>query len=308
VVWEVKSVFMNTIKNIIQKFWKHSPKISVSENITEVSFPKTKRDRIFLDPQALPTILILTPVKNAADFFPQYWQNLLDLTYPRDKISLGFLESDSTDTTFNLLEENLPWLQQQFRNVHLYRRNFNFQPTQPRWKARIQFQRRSILAKSRNFLLHQALRDEDWVLWLDVDVVDYPNDIIEQLLETGKEIFVPNCVFSLGGKSFDLNTFKWKPDAQFQDWTPYIIDGILQPPKGEGRFYLENLREYEIIEVDAVGGTMLLIKADIHREGLIFPSFSYKFYIETEGLAMMAKDMGYTCWGLPQLEIVHIAK
>jgi peptide chain release factor subunit 1 len=27
--------------------------------------------------------------------------------------------------------------------------------------------------------------------------------------------------------------------------------------------------------------------------------------IETEGLAMMAKDMGVECWGLPDLEILH---
>jgi peptide chain release factor subunit 1 len=27
--------------------------------------------------------------------------------------------------------------------------------------------------------------------------------------------------------------------------------------------------------------------------------------IETEGLAMMARDMGYQCWGLPGFEVVH---
>ena len=27
--------------------------------------------------------------------------------------------------------------------------------------------------------------------------------------------------------------------------------------------------------------------------------------IETEGLAMMARDMGYQCWGLPDFEIIH---
>ena len=31
--------------------------------------------------------------------------------------------------------------------------------------------RRAILARSRNFLLFEALRDEGWVLWLDVDIV-----------------------------------------------------------------------------------------------------------------------------------------
>jgi len=33
--------------------------------------------------------------------------------------------------------------------------------------------------------------------------------------------------------------------------------------------------------------------------------FSVHTEIETEGLAMMAKDMGIECWGLPDLEIRH---
>ena len=28
--------------------------------------------------------------------------------------------------------------------------------------------------------------------------------------------------------------------------------------------------------------------------------------IETEGLALMAKDMGRECWGMPNLEVVHL--
>ena len=50
---------------------------------------------------------------------------------------------------------------------------------------------------------------------------------------------------------------------------------------------------------------MLLVRADLHREGLVFPPFSYKSHIESEGLAFMARDMGYRCWGMPNLEIFH---
>jgi glycosyltransferase involved in cell wall biosynthesis len=259
-----------------------------------------------LDPTNLPTILILTPVKNAVAFLPQYLENLRQITYPHAKISLGFLDSDSTDGTYDWLQQQQPALNQEFRNVHLFRQDFQFDRGDlPRWDNRIQFHRRSVLAKSRNILLHRSLQDEDWVLWLDVDVTDYPPDIIGQLLQTGKTIVVPNCVTATGGNTFDLNTFKFQPGAEDQDWTDYVVDGIVLPPKGMGRWYLEDLRDRSIVAVDGVGGTMLLIKADIHREGLIFPPFSYKLYIETEGLAMMAKDMGYTCWGLPQLEIIH---
>ena len=60
-----------------------------------------------------------------------------------------------------------------------------------------------------------------------------------------------------------------------------------------------------MVRVDSVGGTALLIRADLHREGLMFPPYSHRGYIETEGLAMMAQDMGQACHALPQLKIVH---
>ena len=71
----------------------------------------------------------------------------------------------------------------------------------------------------------------------------------------------------------------------------------------------------------------LLVRADIHREGLVFPAFLYGAgnprartgrqrgferhragEIETEGLGLMARDMGYRCWGMPHLEVIHRKK
>lgn len=258
-----------------------------------------------LNEKTLPSILILTPVKDAERFLPQYVENLYSLSYPHDKISLGFLEGDSEDRTFERLEERLGELNQDFKSAKLFKKDFALTFDKPRWHSSIQYQRRSIMAKSRNILLQQALTDEMWVLWIDVDVSSYPQDVIQQLLSTNKDIVVPNCVFEPGGKTFDLNTFQLKSDFRLEESRQYLIDNILQPPKGFGRLYLEDLRDYKLVKVDCVGGTMLLVKAGIHREGLVFPTFSYKHYIETEGLAIMAKDMGYTAWGLPQLEIVH---
>jgi mannosyltransferase OCH1-like enzyme/glycosyltransferase involved in cell wall biosynthesis len=249
-------------------------------------------------------ILILTPVKDAERFLPSYFNRLKNLSYPHDCLSVAFLESDSVDNTYAWIEDKLPELQSEFARAKLFKRDFNYHSDLPRWEPSQQFKRRSILAKSRNYLLSQALESEQWVLWIDADMTSWPDDVIEQLLDTEKDIVVPHCVTE-NGKTFDLNTFKLKLGAEKWDWSLYILDGILQPPVGYGRLYLSELRDHERIQVDAVGGTMLLIQANLHREGLIFPPYSYKHFIETEGLAVMAKDMGYSCWGLPNLEIVH---
>jgi glycosyltransferase involved in cell wall biosynthesis len=247
---------------------------------------------------AEPTVLILTPVKNAGRYIQRYLQGLHSLTYPRDRISVGILEGDSDDSTYTEVEQRLDGLRQTFRRASLYRRDFGFRIPRglPRWAPRIQTQRRAILAKARNHLLFHALDDEEWVLWLDVDVTEYPPDIIERLLATGKDIVQPNCVYEYGGPSFDLNAWR-----------------------DHGKHHLHDLKEEgELVPLDAVGGTMLLVRADVHRDGVVFPPFPYglenakirhdnhwRGEIETEGLAMMAADAGVQCWGMPRLEILH---
>jgi GT2 family glycosyltransferase len=240
-------------------------------------------------------VLILTPVKDAAAYLAGYFANFEALTYPPELLSLGMLESDSADGTFAALEAPVRQLARRWRRAECWQRAFGYRLPAglPRWTFSVQLMRRSILARSRNHLLFRALDDEDWVLWLDVDVVEYPADIVQRLLAIGRSIVHPNCVCVPGGPSFDQNA-----------------------RRGPGHRLLSDLRdEGEVVELDAVGGTMLLIRADLHRDGLIFPPFPYGRAsprarpdmpeLETEGLACMAWDMGHRCWGLPRLEVRH---
>jgi len=266
-------------------------------------------------------ILVLTPVKNALKNLNGYFQLLGKLNYPKHLINIGILEGDSSDGTYDAIKQRLPELNTQFNKVQLWKRDYGFEVPEEmfRWSKDIQIERRSTLAKCRNYLLSKALQDEDWVLWLDVDVIEYPNNIIELLLATNKDIVHPNCVREYGGDSFDLNAWRDKGKKHLHDL------------KSEGK----------LVPIHAVGGTMLLIRADIHREGLIFPTFLFgnrhpliRHYngfftkkamfnyfkqfsfsdiirrrfqgeIETEGLGMMAYEMGYQCWAMPHLEILH---
>ena len=53
------------------------------------------------------------------------------------------------------------------------------------------------------------------------------------------------------------------------------------------------------IDLDGVGGTALLVKADVHRDGAMFPPFPFYHLIETEGFAKMASRLGWKSYGLP---------
>ncbi|HEY0835474.1 MAG TPA: hypothetical protein VGE72_16345, partial [Azospirillum sp.] len=253
-----------------------------------------------------PAVLVLTPVKNARRHLPDFLAMLERLDYPRDRLSLGFLEGDSDDGSHAWLEAELPRLRGLFRRVVLARHDLGLRLDGPRWAPEVQRPRRAAIARARNRLLSAALTDEDWVLWVDADVVGAPPDALRRLLAAGRDIVVPHCVLDPGGPTFDLNSFQITDTGAK---ARHVVDGLVQPPRGAGRRYLADLRGrgrgQEPVPLDGVGGTMLLVRADLHREGLVFPPFPYRGYIETEGLAMMARDMGVACWGLPDLEIVH---
>ena len=61
----------------------------------------------------------------------------------------------------------------------------------------------------------------------------------------------------------------------------------------------------QVIELDGVGGTALLVKGDVHRDGAMFPPFAFYHLIETEGFAKMAKRLGWSSWGAPHYLIYH---
>jgi hypothetical protein len=85
------------------------------------------------------------------------------------------------------------------------------------------------------------------------------------------------------------------------------IRGLYQPPADfPGRLALSDLRHLERIEMDGVGGTMLLVDAALHRGGLVFPEKPYRDLVETEGFGVLAKDLGIAPVGLPRVEIFHV--
>jgi len=246
------------------------------------------------------TVLTLTPVKNAAGHLDAYFAGLDRLSYPPSLISLGFLESDSHDATYDRIRERIEPLRRRYASVEIWQKHFNFHIPHglPRWTHAFQIPRRKILAKARNHLLFHALKDQDWVLWLDVDVVEYPPDLIERLIAAERDIVHPHCVLRYGGPTHDLNAWR-----------------------DHGRVHLDDLRGGpDLVRLDTVGGTVLLVRADVHRGGLIFPCFPYGAgnlavrrpgplalggELETEGFGIMAQDMGYQCWGMPNLEVLH---
>jgi hypothetical protein len=163
---------------------------------------------------------------------------------------------------------------------------------------------------------------------IDADVAEFPPDVLQSLLAARRDIVVPNVVMAPGGRSYDLNSWRARElgdnaslaavaahhdalhAAESRAGRPHALH--LEGYGGGGaHIYLHQMRGggggggAAVRRLDAVGGAMLLVNAELHRHGLIFPPFVYRHRIETEGLSMMALDMGVLSWGMPAIEVIH---
>jgi mannan polymerase complexes MNN9 subunit len=269
------------------------------------------------------TLLILTPM---ARFFQEYWDNLLGLSYPHELISLGFIlpKGKEGNTATQQLQEQVQKTQsgpkgKRFASVTILRQDtespLQSQSESERHKMENQKERRAAMSKARNSLLFTTLGPTtSWVLWLDSDIVETPPTLIQDLAAHDKPIIVPNCFQRYYNKE------EGKMDVRPYDYNSWVDSETAQQlaaKMGKDEILLEGYPEmatyrtlmaymveqngdlHTEVQLDGVGGTALLVKADVHRDGAMFPPFAFYHLIETEGFAKMASRLGWKSWGLP---------
>jgi len=270
------------------------------------------------------TVLILTPLTR---FYQGYWNNILALTYPHSLIALGFIIPKTREgnaatvalqaaiaNTQNGLEEK------RFASITILRQDFDppitSQDEAERHKKENQKARRAAMSRARNSLLFTTIGPTtSWILWLDSDIVETPPTLIQDMTSHDKPVLVPNCfqryINDKGKKDvrpYDYNS--WQDSQIAQDMAAnmapddIIVEGY--PDMATYRSLMamtadtaETRDQRQIIQLDGVGGTALLVKAEVHRDGAMFPPFAFYHLMETEGFAKMARRLGWGCWGLP---------
>ncbi|KAK4934784.1 Golgi mannosyltransferase complex subunit [Elasticomyces elasticus] len=268
------------------------------------------------------SVLILTPM---ARFYREYWDNLLTLSYPHELISLGFIISKGREgnAATSALQEQIARTQantkKRFASITILRQDTDMplqtQNEADRHALTHQKARRAAMSRARNSLLFTTIGPTtSWVLWLDADVIETPPSLIQDLASHDKPIIVPNCFQRYYNKDkeamdvrpYDFNSWVDSPTAQglaekmgpdeillegYAEMATYrSLMAYMTDPNGDPR---------AIVSLDGVGGTALLVKAEIHRDGAMFPPFPFYHLIETEGFAKMAKRLGWQSWGLP---------
>lgn len=145
--------------------------------------------------------------------------------------------------------------------------------------------------------------------------METPPTLIQDMASHDKPILVPNCFQRFRDdkgqpdtRPYDYNSWQ-DSDAAAKLAANMGPDDILLEGYGDMPTYrtlmamiadkTEGRDQRAIIPLDGVGGTALLVKADVHRDGAMFPPFPFYHLMETEGFAKMARRLGWGCWGLP---------
>ncbi|KAG6026681.1 hypothetical protein E4U19_002486 [Claviceps sp. Clav32 group G5] len=275
-------------------------------------------------------VLILTPMTR---FYQEYWDNLLRLNYPHELITLGFIlpKTKEGNAATAALQQMIQKTQkrgpekERFKSIIILRQDFDpaiaSQDEAERHKMSNQKARRSVMAKARNSLLFTTLGPAtSWVLWLDSDIVETPPTLIQDLATHNKDIIVPNCFQKY------YNEEKKKMDERpydFNSWQDSEVALQMAAKMGQDDILLEGYADMPTyrslmaymatvggdenlaLPLDGVGGTALFVKADVHRDGAMFPPFAFYNLIETEGFAKMAKRLGWQPYGLPNYKVYH---
>ncbi|KAL8574250.1 hypothetical protein ACOMHN_065793 [Nucella lapillus] len=287
------------------------PEFSKSDHIAPLDDSIMKKYQAYPAKKPKDSILILTPVHDVEGKLKNFLRLLQSINYPHPLISIAFGEDSSHDNTLHTADAVAKHLRKSYAKVDVFHFNLTGQ-VNGSWSnvhsKGNQFHRRRHLAQARNALLRSSLKRQDWVLWIDSDIAYLPPDIIQQLLSAEKDIVVPACVYveRKRRRVFDKNTWRETDVSRAIQKSLSAGELMLEGYEDTRRLWLSDLRaEGRVVPVDGVGGCTLLVRSECHRNGLIFPETVVDHHIETEGLAKLAKRMGYGVYGMPFVEVIH---
>jgi mannan polymerase complexes MNN9 subunit len=269
-------------------------------------------------------VLILTPL---ARFYQGYWDNIERLTYPHELISLGFIAPKTSEgnAAVAALEKAIAKTQSgpidnRFASISILRQDFEpplkSQGEKARHAMAAQKERRESMSRARNSLVFTTLGPAtSWVLWLDSDIVETPATLIQDLTGFDQPVIVPNCFqryYDSSKKKWDVRPYdynSWVDSQTAQNLAAnmgpdeILLEGYAEMPTYRTLMaHLPDMKKLDpkkMLALDGVGGTALLVKADVHRDGGMFPAFPFFHLVETEGFAKMARRLGYEVIGLP---------
>lgn len=139
-------------------------------------------------------VLIGIPVKNCAEWLENAVNQIINIDYPKQYISIVFLENDSVDTSLGVIKYccNNVLSQHQYKFIHYEKRDVGFHlPHNSRHDFRHMEKRMNSLKIIRNYIVDTYLKDNDYLWWVDADYKYIPPNFLKDAIELDVDFVMP---------------------------------------------------------------------------------------------------------------------
>jgi len=232
----------------------------------EVSLPQ-KKEIIRKELMFFPKILIVTPIKNDANYLQRHFSAWEKVDYPREKIRWVWIYGHSKDNTKETLEKY--FLGREWNCEIYHEPKFKNLTDSAMWIADVMNAARKLY------------RGEDFVLIEDGDIVKIVPDLLKELIRLDLDIIAP---------------YVWHDGREKDFFDTYVfrdLNGVKYPINN-----VPFIGHIEPVEMNSVG-TMVLIK------GKIFSEIEFENPCPTLQFCNNARRKGYRIWTAPWVNIFH---
>jgi hypothetical protein len=163
-----------------------------------------------------PTVMINVLLKNSRKYFNTLMGQIINLQYPKEKISLVFIENDSEDDTYEMVRDYLSafYYNGRYARIRVDRVKFGFKllPTE-RHLPEKQAERLTVLKTIRNRVNHALYNGEDFVWNVDHDFIEIDRWLLNKMVSANKDaLMVP--VYLMDGSIYDIGTGCFSPTGK----------------------------------------------------------------------------------------------
>jgi len=239
-------------------------------------------------------VLIGIPVKNCAKWLETVVDQIINIDYPKQYISIIFLENDSVDNSLDVIRHccNNKLSRYPYKFIHYEKRDVGFHlPHESRHDFRHMEGRMNSLKIIRNYIVDTYLKDNDYLWWVDADYKIIPMDLLKIAITHKKDIMMPRV--EVNGINYDGMT------CGFVNNQPYNIKEI-------STLVGEEIYPMEITECAAI------ISNKVFESGIRYDSCIVKlndgsetFLQEGPYFSYHAKQKGFKLYGMLKHIIEH---
>lgn len=145
-------------------------------------------------------ILIGIPIKNTSIYLNNLINQLLNIDYDLKLITIVFVESDSKDNSYETCKY-IKNTYKQFADIIVHKLNFGFDLNHnlERYDRDKFPDRIKNLIITRNFIVDNFLKDNDYLWWVDSDFEHIPSDTINKFILHDKDVIIPKLTHDKWG-------------------------------------------------------------------------------------------------------------